>query len=124
MDKTTAWLILNMVRGIGPASIRKLMEIYNDPREILESSDKIPQGILQPDSLRQLREWRNLPWEKEIERTKSYGIKIICLDDSEYPDSLRQIQTHLRFYISKETSRIYLCSLVLWAQEIHPLMVS
>ena len=91
MDKTTAWLILNMVRGIGPASIRKLMEIYNDPREILESSDKIPQGILQPDSLRQLREWRNLPWEKEIERTKSYGIKIICLDDSEYPDSLRQI---------------------------------
>lgn len=91
MDRKTAWLILNMIRGIGPVSIRKLLEIYGDPIEILNSSKKIAQGIIQSDALEQLKNWKNIQWEQEIERVKSQGIKLVSMDDPEYPESLKQI---------------------------------
>lgn len=91
MDRTVAWLILNMIHGIGPASIRKLIEIYRIPEEILNSSQNITQGILQSEALEQLKNWKNIQWKKELERTRSSGIKLISMDDPEYPEILKQI---------------------------------
>ncbi len=91
MERKTAWIILNMISGIGPVSIRKLIEVYRDPVEILNTKPETVRDIINSSAIEGLKNWKNIQWEKEIEKAESSGIKIVTFDEPCYPESLKQI---------------------------------
>ncbi|MGB9642788.1 MAG: DNA-processing protein DprA [Candidatus Ratteibacteria bacterium] len=91
MDRKTAWIILNMINGIGPASIKKMLELCKSPQEILNTMPSILEKIIPSPAVEQLKKWKQLPWEQEIEKAITSGITIITCEDPQYPENLRQI---------------------------------
>lgn len=93
MDTTSAWVILNMVEGIGPLRVRALLNLCGgDPREILRFGTAETAGAGIPKSVTaRLAAWRKLPWEKEIERALKSGISIVGADNPAYPALLKEI---------------------------------
>jgi len=91
MDRKTAWIILNMISGIGPASIRKMLEMCKSPQEILNTEPSVFGKIIPSSAVEQLKKWKQLPWEQEIEKAKTNGITIITCEESQYPENLSNI---------------------------------
>lgn len=91
MDKKTALVILNMIDGIRPVNFRKLLEIFKDPVEILSADEKFLENKIPAQIIKKLKNWRDILWEKELDRVNKMGIKIITYDDADYPENLKQI---------------------------------
>ncbi|HOL49933.1 MAG TPA: DNA-processing protein DprA [bacterium] len=91
MDRKTAWIILNMANGIGPASIRKMLELCKTPQQILDTEPSVFEKLIPAAAIEQLKKWQQLPWEQEIEKAKAAGITVISIDESQYPENLKQI---------------------------------
>lgn len=91
MNRKTALIILNMVSGLGPLTIRKLLEVYQDPVRILLDSPEEMKNMLNNTVFENLRSWNTLKWKQEIERAQSLGLRIVSFEESEYPVSLKNI---------------------------------
>ncbi|MCM8815859.1 MAG: DNA-protecting protein DprA, partial [Candidatus Omnitrophica bacterium] len=91
MEKKTAWIILNMLKKIGPVQTRKLISFYKDPREILNARPEEIARLLNPLAAESIKNWGKIEWEKELERSEKLGVDILTIEDSGYPESLKQI---------------------------------
>lgn len=91
MDRKIAYVILNMLQGIGPARIRKLLEAFDSPDEILNSDMEKLTGLLGPKTAQYLKNWKDIKWDEEIKKAEQMGIRIVTFEDSEYPSALRNI---------------------------------
>ncbi|MCM8822618.1 MAG: DNA-processing protein DprA [Candidatus Omnitrophica bacterium] len=91
MERKTAWIILNMLNGIGPACASKLMSVYKDPRKIFDARPDEIKNLLTHQAAESIRNWKNIKWEQEIERVEKLGIKIFTMEEPGYPESLKQI---------------------------------
>ncbi|MCM8759825.1 MAG: DNA-processing protein DprA [Candidatus Omnitrophica bacterium] len=91
IDRKTALVILNMIPGLGPVSIRKLLNVCSDPVRILLDTPKEIKSMLNDATFESIRNWNKIKWKEEIEKAQSFGLKIVSFEEPGYPDYLRDI---------------------------------
>ena len=94
MTSKEAFLALNLLPGIGPIRVRRLLEAFSQPQDILSTSEKDLQQIpgIGREMARSIRDWENLvDLAEEQRRMADHGITTITLEDSHYPPALREI---------------------------------
>ncbi len=87
-----AFLILNGLPGIGPATVRQLLEAAEgDPRAFLQPGRR-PPVALRPEAADTLGHWdRHFDLAREEERLAKSGAVAVLRDDPDYPTLLREI---------------------------------
>lgn len=106
MDEKEAFLILNMMEGIGPVTVTRLLEEYGSASAIFDKStpaelDLFP-GIFSDEkkrrsgrgsgSLREIHRWhRHVDLDKELRRIRDQKLDIVTMNDPDYPAYLREI---------------------------------
>jgi DNA processing protein len=102
---TKYWIGFNLVKGIGPVRLEKLLHYFGDIQTAWKArSYQLQAAGLNETLLRRMIDIRNRVsldvMEQEI---ISRGIKVLTWDDPEYPDRLRQItQSPFVLYIKGE----------------------
>ncbi|MGB0152729.1 MAG: DNA-processing protein DprA [Verrucomicrobiales bacterium] len=94
MTSKEAFLALNLLPGIGPIRVHRLLEAFSQPQDILSTSEKDLQQIpgIGREMARSIRDWENLiDLAEEQRRMADHGITTITLEDSHYPPALREI---------------------------------
>lgn len=95
MDTQHQWLSLAFTPGLGPATLKKLVERFGSARQIFSASRKSLEEclFLRKDTLACLCE-RNRPSataDQELRRAEKSGITILCWDDPHFPLLLKEI---------------------------------
>ncbi len=127
MNKTAYAYWLGNVAGVGDKTIRRLLGVHGDPREIYDrirlSDGDIPVeylGILNAKQMSYARE-ATAHWnvEEEYARLCSKGICLVSLDHSDYPGRLKQIADppYLLYYKGRLPSEEVLSVAVVGARE-------
>lgn len=100
MNDREAFLALNMLEGIGPITVIKLLKEYGNASAIFREKSQVLElfplsGTTQQmnDSpLKQIRNWKEkINLSQELMLIEKNGIEIITLDSEEYPKLLREI---------------------------------
>src|SRR4051794_37957049 len=94
MNSTEACIALNMVAGMGPVRLRKLLEVLETPERILaakRSELRTVDGIGN-DVVEQIATWEsNVDLGAELERVREFGAEVITAQSPLYPRQLREI---------------------------------
>jgi len=98
------WLALSKVKEIGPASTRRLLAVFKSPESIFNASFAEICGVqdireAQARNIKEFNEWGRV--DKEIEKIKKHGVKVIALDSDDYPETLKQIDSPPMLLYSK-----------------------
>lgn len=94
MDSREAFVALNMIQGIGPVRVRKLLECFGDAPSILKAS---PAQLMRVNGIGEELAESIANWEKnvdlsgELKRIEEFGCRIIIHQDDDYPPLLKQI---------------------------------
>ncbi|MFQ5657722.1 MAG: DNA-processing protein DprA [Candidatus Methylomirabilales bacterium] len=94
MEEREAWLALNMVRHVGPATFVALLEHFGTARRILKASQRALEGIpgVGPNTAKAIR---SFPAEEivaqERKRVATRGLRFVTLRDPGYPVPLHEI---------------------------------
>ena len=94
MNRTEAWIALNLIPQIGPVRVRKLLRFFETPERILTA--KVAE-ILQVDGFGRAQAEALAAWETEVDlalelqRIQSCGLTILTQDDDLYPPLLKTI---------------------------------
>ncbi|MBL6764269.1 MAG: DNA-protecting protein DprA [Verrucomicrobiae bacterium] len=94
MNTKEAFVALNMIEGLGPVRLRKLLEHFETPEAILNATKLklIQVGGIGPDIADAITAWRStVRLEQEMEHIEAYGCRILTWADEEYPALLREI---------------------------------
>lgn len=91
-DTARAYLQLHLTDGIGPITLRHLVEHFGDARTVLSASmDSLCRvkgvGRTTADAIRQSA--RCDKTQREVELAAQHGVRIICPEDAEYPPLLK-----------------------------------
>jgi DNA processing protein len=89
-----SWIKLNMIKGIGPLRFATLLKHFGSPQEILSakaSSLSQVKGIGNHIAQCIIEEKDKVNVDIELEKIKKEGVKILTLDNEEYPINLRSI---------------------------------
>ncbi len=94
MDNTDAYLALNLLSGIGPIRVRRLISHFETPLKIISANraELVRVNGIGSEMADQIRDWENqidLPEEKR--RIADHGISLVTLDSDDYPAALREI---------------------------------
>ncbi len=94
MNSTEACIALNMVAGMGPVRLRKLLEVFETPERILaakRSELRTVDGIGN-EVAEQISNWENtVDLPAELERVRDFGAEVITAQSPVYPRQLREI---------------------------------
>ncbi|HMK60580.1 MAG TPA: DNA-processing protein DprA [Dissulfurispiraceae bacterium] len=97
------WLALSSIREIGPITIKKLLAKFHTPRNIMAASKKELMQVSdvkesRAQAIREFNAWHQV--EQEIDKIAGLGIRVVTLEDTDYPVALRQIDdSPALFYI-------------------------
>ena len=94
MTPKDAYLALNLLPRIGPIRVRRLLERFQSPQQILTAKRRelleVP-GIGE-DMAEQIGDWENrIDLAEEKRRIADHDISLVTLDDENYPAALREI---------------------------------
>lgn len=94
MDSKTAYLILNLLPGIGPIKVRQMLTVCQSPEIIFslprKELEKIP-GI-GPKNIETILNWHTLcDLENELQAMALAEVTYLTPHDADYPDSLRDL---------------------------------
>jgi len=94
LDHLAAWLTLSRVPGVGPVTVRALLELFPQPEQILAADlfalRQVPGlSLAQVDALRASRD--PSASRPEVEALLAQGITLLAWDDPQYPERLRQL---------------------------------
>ena len=96
MTPTEAYIALNMLPGIGPARLRRLLDVFHSPERILlagASELRSVQGIGR-EVADAIASWeKHVDLSAELERIAAFGAKVIPQDSPDYPPLLREISS-------------------------------
>ncbi len=87
-------LALNLIPGMGPVRIRRLLDAFASPEIILHSPASLLQRVqgIGPELAALITGWRKITNPvRERENAERAGVRITTLFDDEYPDSLRTL---------------------------------
>jgi len=92
-NNTKYWVGFNLVKGIGPVRLQKLLQYFGDIRAAWEArSYQLQAAGLNSSLVKRMSEIRHGVSLDELEQKLSIqGIQVLTWDDSAYPDRLRQI---------------------------------
>src|SRR5262245_34448299 len=92
MTPTEAFIALNMLPHIGPVRMRKLLEVFGSPEQILEARSADLRNIqgIGSEVADSILSWRShAKIEEEVERVANFGASVITQADPAYPALLR-----------------------------------
>ena len=94
MNSSDAYLALTLLPGIGPIRVRRLLERFETPQDILSASEREVQSVngFGSEMAKLIAHWEDhIDLPEEHRRIREHGIDLITLDLEEYPRSLREI---------------------------------
>jgi DNA processing protein len=94
MEQRFAYIVLNMIEGLGPVSVRRLVDVLGSPKAILEADREAlmeARGIGEKLALKIVSQRDGIDFEEEIEKAAEIGARIITPEDDEYPEALKAI---------------------------------
>jgi len=94
MEQREAYIVLNMIDGLGPVSVRRLIDTLGSPKAILEADRETlmeARGVGEKLALKIIDQRDGLDAEKEIKTAIDHGTRIITPVDDEYPGALKTI---------------------------------
>jgi DNA processing protein len=94
MNATEACIALNMLPTVGPVRLRKLLEVFKEPQQILaakRSELRKVEGI-GSEVADQISNWEStVDLAAELARVRDFGATVITQESASYPRSLREI---------------------------------
>ncbi len=92
-NNTKYWVGFNLVKGIGPVRLEKLLQYFGDIQTAWEArSYHLQAAGLNDNLVKRISEIRNRVSLDELEqKLRIQGIQVLTWDDPAYPDRLRQI---------------------------------
>ncbi len=94
MNATEACIALNMLPTVGPVRLRKLLEVFKEPQQILvakRSELRKVEGI-GSEVADQISNWEStVDLAAELVRVRDFGATVITQESPSYPRSLREI---------------------------------
>ncbi len=92
-NNTKYWVGFNLVKGIGPVRLEKLLQYFGDIQTAWEArSYQLQTAGLNDNLVKRISEIRNRVSLDELEqKLHIQGIQVLTWDDPAYPDRLRQI---------------------------------
>jgi DNA processing protein len=94
MNSTEACIALNMLPTMGPVRLRKLLEAFGTPEQVLAAKrDELRrvEGIGN-EVADQIANWESIvDLESELKRVREFGATVITQDSASYPKSLKEI---------------------------------
>lgn len=92
MDREIAYVALNLLPGIGPVKIRKLLERFGTAPAILEAKSEQLRDVVSQNLANVIRNWREeIDLDAEIGKIEAKGLKIIDWEHELYPEQLKEI---------------------------------
>jgi DNA processing protein len=94
MQDREAYIILNMIEGLGPVSVRRLVDALGSPKAILEADrDALmkARGVGEKLALKIMVQRDDMDAAAEIKKAADAGVRIITPLDAEYPETLKTI---------------------------------
>src|SRR3989338_230409 len=93
MTRLKALIGLNMFCDIGSARLKKLLEFFGKPENILKAPCEKLMAVsgIGKEIARKVTSLKEEDIEQEFDLAKKYNLKIITLDDAEYPGNLKHI---------------------------------
>ncbi len=93
MDQTAFWVGLTLVPGIGPARFRRLVESLGSPEAAWKARPaQLAQAGLDRRTIESLAATRpRVDLEREMEKLRRLGVRVLTLEEDEYPHRLRNI---------------------------------
>ena len=94
MNATEASIALNMLPTVGPVRLRRLLEVFHEPQQILaakRSELRKVEGIGN-EVADQISNWEStVDLPAELQRVRDFGATVITQQSASYPQSLREI---------------------------------
>jgi DNA processing protein len=94
MDANEACIALNMLPTVGPVRLRKLLEVFHEPQQVLAAKrDQLRkvEGIGH-DVADQISSWESIvDLAAELKRIREFGAAVITQESPSYPKPLREI---------------------------------
>ena len=100
MQDRLAYIALNMIEGLGPVSVRRLVDTLGSPKAILEADREAlmeARGVGEKLALRIITQRDSIDTGEEIDKAADLGARIITPLDDEYPGALKSIHGPLAF---------------------------
>ena len=94
MPDRDAYIILNKIEGLGPVSVRRLIDTLGSPKAILEADRETlmeARGVGEKLALKIIVQRDSIDAGEEIDKAAEIGARIITPMDDEYPDALKTI---------------------------------
>lgn len=94
MTEAEAYIALNLLPGIGPSRVRRLLEAFSLPQAILSASTEQLQRVdgIGRDLAETLSRWESkIDLARELAQAKELGVTVVTLADITYPENLRNI---------------------------------
>lgn len=94
MTKSEAFIALNMIDGVGPARLRKLLEHFGDAVSILRAQKRELMAVngIGEELATAISDWeKTIDLSGEIKRIEEFKCKVVCIEDPDYPPLLKQI---------------------------------
>ncbi len=94
MSPTEASIALNMLRLMGPVRLRKLLEVFGSPENVLAAKRDQFRAIdgIGRDVAEEIINWESkVDLPAELKRIGEFGARVITAESAEYPRPLREI---------------------------------
>jgi len=94
MNSTEACIALNMLPTVGPVRLRKLLEIFEEPRRVLAARRSELRGAegVGNEVADQIANWESIvDLAAELDRIREFDATVITQESPSYPKSLREI---------------------------------
>ncbi len=94
MTRREAYLTLNLISGIGPVRVRRLLEAFGSPEAALRAR----RGALArvegfgPEMAQRVADWEaHIDLSRELRRIREVGAQVLTAEDAGYPATLREV---------------------------------
>jgi DNA processing protein len=94
MNATEASIALNMLPTVGPVRLRKLLEVFQEPQQILAAKRNELRKVegIGSEVADQISSWESIvDLAAELKRVADFGATVITQESPSYPKSLREI---------------------------------
>src|ERR1700719_3670236 len=94
MNATEACIALNMLPTVGPVRLRKLLEVFKEPQQILAAKRTELRKVegIGNEVADQISNWEStVDLAAELKRIREFGAAVITHESPSYPRSLREI---------------------------------
>src|SRR5205814_10487948 len=91
MNATEACIALNMLPTVGPVRLRKLLEVFQEPQQILAAKRSELRNVegIGNEVADQISNWQStVDLSAELQRVRDFGATVITQQSPSYPPSL------------------------------------